>query len=114
MRLAITGKPLDLPAGVQLTIYRLVQEALTNTLKHAGPNATASVELRYDRRGIAVDVRDTGRGGILAAPNAPGGQGLVGMRERSAVYGAVVHAGPGPDGGWRVTTRINADGKVPG
>ncbi|MCK9897742.1 sensor histidine kinase [Frankia sp. AgB32] len=113
--LTVTGKPLDLPAGVQLTIYRLVQEALTNTLKHAGPAATAAVELRYDRRGITVDVRDTGQGANPAGgPAAPGGQGLVGMRERSAVYGGTVQVGPGPDGGWRVSTWIAADGKVPG
>ncbi|WP_261566394.1 sensor histidine kinase [Frankia gtarii] len=111
--LTISGKSLDLPAGVQLTVFRLVQEALTNTLKHAGPEATATVELRYDRRGIAVDVRDTGRGGAGATASL-GGQGLAGMRERSAVYGGTVQAGPGPDGGWRVSARINADGKVPG
>lgn len=113
VRLTIGGKPLDLPAGVQLTVFRLVQEALTNTLKHAGPGATATVELRYDRRGIAVDVRDTGRGGS-GVPVSSGGQGLVGMRERSAVYGGTVQAGPGPDGGWQVSTRINTGGKVPG
>ena len=118
--LTVSGKPGNLPAGVELTVYRLVQEALTNTLKHAGPGATATVELRHDRRGIAVDVRDTGRGAGAGSATSgsggsggPGGQGLVGMRERSAVYGGKVQAGPGPDGGWRVSTRIDVGARVP-
>ncbi|MCL9761192.1 sensor histidine kinase [Frankia sp. AiPa1] len=132
--LTVHGKPLDLPAGVALTLYRLVQEALTNTLKHAGPGATASVRLAYDRRGISVDVQDTGRGGTVPLPAHPDrqghdlgenpcedagqdrdrdrdrGQGLVGMRERIAVYGGTVRAGPGADGGWQVRARITLSG----
>ncbi|WP_460342710.1 sensor histidine kinase [Actinoallomurus acanthiterrae] len=97
------GTPGDLPAGVQLAVYRIVQEALTNTIKHAGPHATATVRLRYDPDGVTVDVTDTGRGD---GPVAGQGRGISGMAERAAVYGGVVESGRDADGGWRVRTRL--------
>jgi signal transduction histidine kinase len=103
VELAIAGEVRALPAGAQLTIFRVVQEALTNSLKHAGPGATAQVVLRYDAQAVDVEIRDDGAGG-----QAPDGQGLGldGMRERAAVYAGAVEAGPQPEGGWRVHTRL--------
>jgi signal transduction histidine kinase len=105
VRLESTGAPVALGAGAELTVYRLVQEALTNTLKHAGPNAQATVRLHYDADGVDVEVRDDGEG---RARVAAGGQGLAGMRERAAVYGGALEAGPAPGGGWRVRTRLGS------
>lgn len=103
--LETSGKPLALGAGAELTVYRLVQEALTNTLKHAGADARATVRLRYDATGVEVEVTDDGEG---RARVAAGGQGLAGMRERAAVYGGELEAGPAPGGGWRVRTRLGS------
>jgi signal transduction histidine kinase len=97
---AQSGSPAaDVPAGLELAAYRIVQEALTNTLKHAGAGATAVVSLDWKRNRLCVEVRDTGNG--VAGASAEGG-GLRGMRERAAVYDGSVEAGPGRDGGWRV------------
>jgi len=93
-----------LPDGLQLALYRIVQEALTNTLKHAGPSATAEVELMATERDVRVHVADTGQRSEPAASN--GGSGLRGMRERAAVYSGVVQAGPRPEGGWRVVAEL--------
>ena len=101
--LKTTGNPIELGSGAELTVYRLVQEALTNTLKHAGPDTQARVWLRYEPDGIDIEVTDDGRG--LARASA-GGQGLSGMRERAAVYGGAIEAGPAAGGGWRVHTRL--------
>jgi signal transduction histidine kinase len=103
--LQTSGDPIALGSGAELTVFRLVQEALTNTLKHAGPDAQATVRLRYEPDGIDVEVTDDGRG--LARVSA-GGQGLSGMRERAAVYGGAIEAGPAAGGGWRVHTRLAA------
>ena len=89
-----------LPEGLSLTVYRVVQEALTNTLKHAGPGTRASVEVTLDRDGVALSVVDNGR--TASAQPDPGGHGLAGMRERAALYGGSVTAGPVQAGGWRV------------
>src|SRR6185312_10840585 len=102
--LAVEGSHEALPPAAQLTLFRLIQEALTNSLKHAGPGATAAVALRYADDAVELDVSDTGRG---AASPSPGGQGLSGMRERAAVYAGEVEAGPRPEGGWRVRARLN-------
>jgi signal transduction histidine kinase len=103
--LQTSGAPVVLGAGAELTVYRLVQEALTNTLKHAGPNARATVRLNYDAGGVEVEVTDDGRGRARVTAD---GQGLAGMRERAAVYGGELEAGPAPDGGWRVRTRLGS------
>lgn len=102
--LAVEGSHEALPPAAQLTLFRLIQEALTNSLKHAGPGATAAIALRYGDEVVELDVSDTGRG---AASANPGGQGLSGMRERAAVYAGEVEAGPRPEGGWRVRARLN-------
>jgi signal transduction histidine kinase len=98
------GTVRDLPAGVQLAIYRIVQEALTNSIKHAGIGATATVRLRYESDGVAIDVTDTGRGG---APPKGRGRGISGMAERAAIYGGTIESGRGTDSGWRVHTRLS-------
>lgn len=93
----------DVPDGVGLAAYRIVQEALTNVRKHAGPDAAVDVRVAVDRD-VAVDVRDDGRG---AAARADGrGLGLVGMRERAAVHGGTLEAGPAPGGGFAVSARL--------
>ena len=102
--LRVTGTPGELPEGVQLAVYRIVQEALTNTLKHGGPRTRAVVELDCGGAELVVRVTDDGRG--AAAPLASGGHGLVGMRERVAMYGGQVTAGPRPGGGFEVLARL--------
>jgi signal transduction histidine kinase len=94
------GRLRQLPAGVELSLYRIVQEALTNTLKHAGP-AHASVTVCYNRGMVEVEVVDDGSGPASGRP-ATGGRGLVGMRERVSLYGGRLEAGARPGGGFRV------------
>jgi len=103
-RLRILGTPGELPEGEQLAVYRIVQEALTNTLKHGGPGVRAWIELRYDGPELVVRVTDDGRG--ATAPRASGGHGLVGMRERVAMYGGAVTAGPRTGGGFEVLATL--------
>jgi signal transduction histidine kinase len=95
----LTGAPRDLPEGAELAAYRVVQESLTNTRKHAGLAANAAVRLEYQHDGLIVQVTDDG----MAAPSGePGGHGLAGMRERVTMYGGTVTAGRLPGGGFRV------------
>ncbi|ROT29603.1 sensor histidine kinase [Micromonospora sp. HM5-17] len=101
--LRVEGNPGPLDPGVALTIYRIVQEALTNTLKHAG-NATAQVRLSFGTHWLIVEVSDTGRG--PAPENGRVGHGLVGMRERMALYGGTLRTGPRPGGGYRVYAKM--------
>jgi signal transduction histidine kinase len=102
--LSVEGEKLPLPAGVDLCAYRVVQEALTNALKHAGP-ARAEVRLSYAPGGLDVDVRDDGRG--APAPNGNGsGHGLIGMRERVALYGGQLETGPREGGGFGVHAHL--------
>ncbi|MEU8247598.1 sensor histidine kinase [Nonomuraea sp. NPDC048916] len=103
-RLRIGAVPGELPEGPQLTVYRIVQEALTNTLKHGGPGARAVVELGCAGAELVVRVTDDGRG--AAAPRSPDGHGLVGMRERVGMYGGTVSAEPRPGGGFEVLARL--------
>jgi signal transduction histidine kinase len=106
--LEIHGQAPDVPAGVQLTVYRLVQEALTNTLKHGGPGARASVRLRYLPGEPLIDIDDDGAG-ATAHETAGIGSGLLGMRERVHAYGGDVQAGPRGPGGWKVSARLRLD-----
>lgn len=93
----------DVPDGVGLAAYRIVQEALTNVRKHAGPDAAVDVRVAVGAA-VVIDVRDDGRG---AAAHADGrGLGLVGMRERAAVHGGTLEAGPAPGGGFAVSARL--------
>lgn len=94
----VTGDPTPLSQGAELTIYRIVQEALTNARKHAGPAARATVDLAYLPDGIEVRVRDNGRGPV----GEPGGHGLAGMRARVAMHGGTLTARPGRGGGFEV------------
>lgn len=100
---SVEGVPRPLPGGAALTAYRIVQESLTNTRKHAGPVASASVVLRYSTNALVLAISDDGRGG--AAPDGAG-HGLTGMRERVAVYGGSVVAGPRPGGGFEVVATL--------
>ncbi len=102
VRLRVEGERRPLPLGVELTAYRVVQEALTNALKHAG-EAHADVLVRYDADAIELEVRDDGEGD---ANGHVGGHGLAGMRERVSVFGGDLTAGPRPDGGFRVRVRL--------
>ncbi len=106
--LQVHGAAADVSAGVQLTVYRLVQEALTNTLKHGGPRAHASVRLDYRPGELRVEVDDDGDGAAAPVP-ADGGGGLIGMRERVHAYGGQVQAGPRRPGGWRVSAQLRLD-----
>jgi signal transduction histidine kinase len=103
VELAVSGESAALPAGLGLTVYRIVQEALTNVMKHAGPAATAYVTLHYGDQAIEVRIRDDGRGATFSDGH---GHGLVGMRERAAVYGGQVSAEPVPGGGFEVIARL--------
>jgi signal transduction histidine kinase len=110
--LEVHGQAPDVPAGVQLTVYRLVQEALTNTLKHGGAGARVTVRLRYLPGELQVDIDDDGAGATAPAPAGVGG-GLIGMHERVHAYGGDVQAGPRQPGGWKVSARLRLDGDVP-
>ncbi len=95
----LTGTPRELPEGAELAAYRVVQESLTNTRKHAGLAASAAVTLSYERDGLIVQVTDDG----MATPSGEAtGHGLTGMRERIEMYGGTMWAGPLPGGGFRV------------
>jgi signal transduction histidine kinase len=104
--LRVDGTPVALDPGVALTVYRIVQEGLTNALKHAG-TATATVRLTFDATALTVEVIDTGRGPQPGIERV--GHGLVGMRERVALYGGTLHTGPRPGGGYRVQARMPMD-----
>ncbi|WP_043616113.1 sensor histidine kinase [Nonomuraea candida] len=103
-RLSVGGVRAELPEGQQLTVYRIVQEALTNALKHGGPGVEAAVEIDYTGPDLVVRVTDNGRG--AAAPRSPGGHGLIGMRERVGMYGGAVSAGPRKGGGFEVRATL--------
>jgi len=107
VRLQVEGTPSPLPAGVDLSAYRIVQEALTNVVKHAGP-ARARVVVGYRDRDVTVEVVDDGRGAATSARDGRvgTGHGLIGMRERVAVFGGDLEAGPRPAGGFRVAARL--------
>jgi len=102
VELRVEGEAVQLPAGVDLTAYRLVQEGLTNALKHAAATR-AEVLVHYSDGHIEVVVSDDGDG---AGSGDGGGHGLVGMRERVSVYGGELDAGPRPGGGYRLRARL--------
>jgi signal transduction histidine kinase len=104
--LQISGDPVRLPPGIELAAFRIVQEALTNVLKHGGPNASARVELAYESTQIRVSVLDTGRGVIVKPKPAGSGNGLIGMRERVDAYDGEVSAGPRAGGGYAVIATL--------
>ncbi|MBF8193027.1 sensor histidine kinase [Nonomuraea sp. K274] len=102
--LLVEGEPRPLPAGVNLAAYRLVQEGLTNSLRHAGSGAKAVVTVRHEPRELDVRVADDGRG--ADGPARRSGHGLVGIRERVALYGGILNIGPRPGGGFEVRARF--------
>nr|WP_179389128.1 histidine kinase [Psychromicrobium silvestre] len=96
----------QLPAGAELTAYRVVQEALTNVLKHAGPRAHSTVSLNWQSRGLSISVLDDGRGAAADPPSSGGGNGLLGMRERVKLYDGTLEAKPQTGGGFQVAAFI--------
>ncbi|KPI30662.1 integral membrane sensor signal transduction histidine kinase [Actinobacteria bacterium OV320] len=104
VELTVTGARLPVPAGIDLAAYRVVQEALTNTMKHAA-GSRATVTIAYGESDLGIEVTDTG-GAPGAAAGTGDGHGLLGLRERLGVYGATLRNGPAPDGGYRVAALI--------
>ncbi|MFJ8543890.1 sensor histidine kinase [Streptomyces sp. NPDC093586] len=106
----VEGTPRQLPSGVELTAYRIVQEALTNTRKHGGPNAGASVRLVYFDDGLGLLIEDDGKGAPHELYEEGGydgqGHGLIGMRERIGMVGGTLDAGPRPGGGFRISALL--------
>jgi signal transduction histidine kinase len=132
VRTRVAGEPRQLPAGVDVAAYRIVQEALTNVARHAGP-ATATIQVTYGERDLTVQVDDDGRGVPAAAAagagggtsgggtgrgtsssggtgGGGGGTGILGMRERATALGGELQAGPRPGRGFRVLARLPLDG----
>ena len=109
VELAVEGERRQLSPGIDVNAYRIVQEALTNVLKHAG-KARATVRIRFGDRDLDLEISDDGRGAAAAILDAPGdGQGLVGMRERVQLHGGQLQAGPRMEGGYRVKARLPID-----
>jgi len=114
--LATDGVSGELPARVDLFAYRIVQEALTNVLKHAGPGAHTQVRLGTNRSGIVIEVLDDGQGTTVMPGSAPAqggarGHGIVGMRERALLLGGTLDAGPRPGGGFQVVACLPTGGE---
>ena len=106
--LHVEGQPRALSHSLELSLYRVVQEALTNVVRHAAPSASATVIIRYDDGGVAVEVTDDGRG--TGHKRADGhGHGLAGMRERVSLLGGELSAGPRAGGGYRVVAHLPAE-----
>jgi signal transduction histidine kinase len=99
------GEPRPLAPGLDLAAYRVVQEALTNVVRHAGP-ATVAVHITYGADALEIEIRDDGRGTAALASSPAGGHGLMGMRERVELYGGTVSAGPRPGGGFEVAATL--------
>jgi signal transduction histidine kinase len=107
--LVIVGDKEILPPGVELAGFRIVQEALTNVLKHGGGAASAKVEVRYSPEALELTITDTGRGAVSGISEPGGGNGLIGMRERVEVYDGELHAGPRAGGGYEVRAVLPLD-----
>ncbi|MCU1492965.1 MAG: integral rane sensor signal transduction histidine kinase [Acidimicrobiaceae bacterium] len=101
------GRPFDLPPGAELTVYRLVQEAGTNTLKHAPTATSFRVRLDFSHPRLLLEAVDDGPR-VLARNSGGAGHGIAGMRERVSLYGGTVDTGPSPDGGWVVRASLDA------
>ena len=104
----VSGQPLALPSGMSLALYRICQEALTNILKHGGPAASAQVQLTWQGQQVSLLISDNGRG--AAAPSDGAGHGLLGMRERVALFGGTLEAGPRTGGGFQVHATLPLTG----
>lgn len=112
VEMTVQGDPVEVPAGVDLVVYRVVQEALTNAIRHAGPLLSkVAVRLRYESDSLEVQVTDDGQGLDAQSGSEPGGgRGLVGMRERVAAYGGKLWTGPRPGGGFEVVATLPIEG----
>ncbi|MER8236587.1 sensor histidine kinase [Streptomyces sp. NPDC094049] len=108
-RLRLDGDPTRVPAGTQLTAYRIVQESLTNALRHTPPGTRAEVRVVCSPEAVTVEVTDDGPPAAVTAP----GRGITGMRERVSAHGGTLRAGPLPGGGWRVTARLGHAAEAP-
>jgi signal transduction histidine kinase len=111
--LRVNGVFFPLPPGADVSAYRIIQEALTNTLQHAGPGTRAIVSVDYGDREVSISVVDNGPGSradFSAERGESIGQGIVGMRERVNLYGGDLVVGAGPDGGFEVRARIPTGG----
>ncbi len=109
--LEIQGESRALPPGMNLNAYRIVQESLTNVLKHGGPKVTARVVIAYRPASIEIDIIDDGRGAASSIGGTGSGQGLMSMRERSTILNGTFDAGPQAGGGFRVAVSIPCDTK---
>lgn len=101
----VTGAPRVMASGAELAIFRIIQKALTNIRKHTARGTTARVRINYTAESVDIEVTDDGRRDGPVAAEHPG-HGITGTRERVAVYGGLVYAGPLPGGGWRVHARF--------
>jgi signal transduction histidine kinase len=109
--LTISGQPFDLPSTAQLAVYRVVQEALTNVLKHADSPTQACVRLSYLQPSLELLIWDDGHTRDGSGAGVTAGHGLAGMRERAGMFGGEVRASPRPEGGWQVSVRLDVDGE---
>ena len=113
VRYTVRGDEYALPTGVSLAVYRIAQEALTNTIKHAGPQARAGVVVDYGEAEFRISVGDSGHGAPVV-DGFSGGHGLIGMRERATLYGGSLEAGPRPGGGYLVEARFPKNAHLQG
>ncbi len=113
VRYHVHGEEYPLPTGVSLAVYRIAQEALTNTIKHAGPRAKAGVVVDYGEDEFRISIGDSGRGAPVIA-SFSGGHGLIGMRERATLYGGSLQAGPQPGGGYLVEAKFPKNAHLQG
>jgi signal transduction histidine kinase len=109
VRLGVSGQRRDLPTGIDLAAYRIIQESLTNVIRHSRA-ATARIAIAYRRTDVVIEIEDDGHGVDEGAPSAGGGNGLLGMRERAAALGGELETGRGSAGGFRVRARLPLDG----
>ena len=109
VELVVDGPARDRPAAMELSAYRIVQEALTNIIKHAG-TTRAVVRVGHRDDGIDVEVLDSGRGDSSNGASGDGGKGLIGTRERVSLHGGRLEAGPRPGGGFRVCAALFESG----
>ena len=104
--LTVSGDERPLPPGLELTGYRIVQEAITNVLRHAGRPVRVDASVTYSDTALSIDVVDNGRGAAANPATHGSGHGITGMRERVAIYGGSFDAGPNPGGGFRVSAEL--------
>jgi signal transduction histidine kinase len=107
------GSREPLPADIDLSAFRIIQEAVTNVVHHAGTGECLVVIDRQDGQ-LSIEITDNGSGGSVAGPAAAAGYGITGMRERTALLGGDFSAGPRPGGGFRVTARLPLPAPAPG